>query len=182
MTKPALISQAGGQALQFAEFTGPAAPFVLAAGALLTVFGLIFGRHKKAIGRENSVLCAAVPAFNDAIQVIDQAVRSGQVTPQHGIEALGNLLSDFASSVAPIIKSCNAGCQIKREADAIILKKKASTKISPPSNREPAQPQRQEQRLFPSRQGLRVFLERLLSPRARTGFPWRWAPQLCFGC
>src|SRR5258708_39366433 len=42
MLKPVLVSTAGGLALKFAAATRPAAPFVLAAGAILGVFGFIF--------------------------------------------------------------------------------------------------------------------------------------------
>lgn len=113
--KATITRTSGGAALKFGGTTGPAAPFVIAAGALLTLFGAIFAHHARAVAKEQSISCAAVPAANDAIDAIDEAVRARAATPQQGIQALDQLAADFARSIQAILKmnpsQCNAACQ-----------------------------------------------------------------------
>jgi hypothetical protein len=127
--KPALLTTGGMMTLKFAAATGPAAPFVALAGGIMSVFGAIFGHHAAAYAREKSVVCAAVPAANDSLSVIDQAVRSGQITPQQAMNALDQVQSDFAATVAPIVKDdashCNASCSYKRELAAVVALRKS---------------------------------------------------------
>ncbi len=107
-------------------------PILLAAGGAAelagVIFGAIFGHHAAAVGREQSVLCAAVPAANDSLQVIDQAVQAGQFTPQQGMTALDNLASGFQSAVSPILKmnnsQCNAACVMIMAVRAVVNAKK----------------------------------------------------------
>lgn len=106
-------------------------PFTFGLSTLIGLFPLIFGHHAKAVKKEQSVLCAAVPAANNYLQIIDQAVTSGQATPQQGIAALNSLLSDFGSQVASIRKGadptvsgeCNAACVMFTALKAIVLQK-----------------------------------------------------------
>jgi hypothetical protein len=107
---------AGGTALATA-----AAPFTLGISALVGLFGVFIAHHRQAVAKEQSVLCSAVPAANNYLQVIDQAVRSGVVDPQHGIDALNSLLSDFTSAVSSISHECNAGCVMTEMLHAIVL-------------------------------------------------------------
>lgn len=107
---------AGGTALATA-----AAPFTLGISALVGLFGVFIAHHRAAVAKEQSVLCSAVPAANNYLQVIDQAVRSGAVDPQHGIDALNSLLSDFTSAVSSISHECNAGCVMTEMLHAIVL-------------------------------------------------------------
>ena len=107
---------AGGTALATA-----AAPFTLGISALVGLFGVFIAHHRAAVAKEQSVLCSAVPAANNYLQVIDQAVRSGAVDPQHGIDALNSLLGDFTSSVSSISHECNAGCVMTEMLHAIVL-------------------------------------------------------------
>ncbi len=100
-------------------------------GALIGLFPMLFGHHAAAVRKEQSVLCSAVPAANNYLEIIDQAVRSGQATPQHGIEALNSLLNGFNSAVASIRHGsdptvsgeCNAACVMATELHAIVLEK-----------------------------------------------------------
>ena len=107
------------------------APFTMGISALIGLFPLIFGHHAKAVKQEQSVLCAAVPAANNYLQIIDQSVTAGQFTPQQGIDALNSLLSDFNSQVNSIRHGadptvsgeCNAACVISSALKAIVLAK-----------------------------------------------------------
>jgi hypothetical protein len=131
--KPALLTTGGSLALRFAPQAFAAGPIVgglvLLASGIMSVFGAIFGHHAKAYAREKSVVCAAVPAANDSLSVIDQAVRSGQITPQQAMTALDQVQSDFAATVGPIVKDdashCNASCSYKRELAAVVALRKS---------------------------------------------------------
>jgi hypothetical protein len=136
-----LASTASGMALtglNIANAAGVvAAPFTLgvsiAIDSIIGIFGVIFGHHAAAVKKEQSVLCAAVPAANNYLQIIDQAVQSGNATPQDGIHALDSLLSDFESQVASIRHGsdptssgeCNAACVMQSELHAIVLLKQS---------------------------------------------------------
>lgn len=136
LVKPALANTASGLALKFAPAAFAAGPLVgvtvLAIAGISKVFGVIFGHHAAAIGRERSALCAAVPAANQSIELIDQMVRSGQSTPQQGMDALDAVLSGFSQAVGGIIKGssptsgqCNAACVMVSQLRAIVLLKKS---------------------------------------------------------
>jgi hypothetical protein len=107
------------------------APFTMGISAIIGLFPIIFGHHAAAVKKEQSVLCAAVPAANNYLEIIDQAVTSGQATPQQGIAGLNSLYSDFGSKVAGIIKGsdptsageCNAACVHQTILHAIVLYK-----------------------------------------------------------
>jgi hypothetical protein len=107
------------------------APATLGISALIGLFPLLFGHHAAAVKKEQSILCAAVPAANNYLQIIDDGVNTGKVTPQHGIDALNSLLSDFQSAVSPIMqgsspaqgKSCNAACVVYNALKAVVIYK-----------------------------------------------------------
>lgn len=138
LLKPALFSTSGGLTLHFAPMAfaagGPLiGGIVVAIGALAEMFGAIFSHHAKAIAKERSILCAAVPAANQALQLIDQAVQQGSASPQDAIAALDTMPGQFQSQVSSIIHGadptvsgeCNAACVMLSELRAIVLVKKA---------------------------------------------------------
>jgi hypothetical protein len=101
--------------------TGAAlAPFTAGISALIGLFPLIFGHHAAAVKKEQSVLCAAVPAANNYLQIIAQAVQGGQAAPQTAMAALDSLVSDFQSQVSSIRNDCNAACVMTYELQAIV--------------------------------------------------------------
>lgn len=124
---------AGGLLLKIGAASGN--PIVLAIGAAATIAGIvfsaIFGHHAKAVARERSILCAAVPAANQTLQVVDEAIAAGQFTPQNGIDALNAMLGGFAQQVAsiqhgadPTAKGeCNAACVMLSQLRAIVARK-----------------------------------------------------------
>jgi len=95
-------------------------PATLGISTLIGLFPLLFGHHAAAVRKEQNVLCTAVPAANNYLQIIDDAVRSGKATPQQGIAALQSLQSDFHSAVAPIMKECNAACVMDSAMQAAV--------------------------------------------------------------
>lgn len=133
----AILTKGAGSAGQLLLKIGAASanPIVLAAGVAATiasvVFSAIFGHHAKAVARERSILCAAVPAANQTLQVVDEAVASGQFTPQNGIDALSAMLGGFAQQVASIQHGadptargeCNAACVMLSQLRAIVARK-----------------------------------------------------------
>lgn len=106
------------------------APFTMGISAIIGLFPLLFGHHGQAVKKEQSVLCSAVPAANNYLQIIDQAVQSGAATPEKAIAALNSLYSDFSSKVSSIRKgdpassgACNAACVIQASLHAIVVQK-----------------------------------------------------------
>jgi hypothetical protein len=142
-----LAQMAGGMALTGVNAAAMASASVMAAiggaailgaatlgiGALIGLFPLLFSHHAAAVKKEQSILCAAVPAANNYLQIIDDAVRTGKATPQHAIDALSSLLSDFDAQVAPIRNGadptvsgeCNAACVMSTELKAVVLVKQS---------------------------------------------------------
>lgn len=124
----AALSSSIAAALGGAAVLGAA---TLGIGALIGLFPLLFGHHAAAVKKEQSILCSAVPAANNYLQIIDQGVQSGQATPQQAIAALSSLLSDFGSQVSSIRHGndptssgeCNAACVEYSKLRAIVLQK-----------------------------------------------------------
>lgn len=137
MAKPVITNTAGGIAMSFVPAAFTAGPIVggivLAGAAIAKVFGMIFSHHAAAVKKEQSILCAAVPAANDALQVIDHALSSGQVTPEQAMAAIDNVVAGFQQAVAGIIKGsdptssgeCNAACVWLSALRAVALVKKS---------------------------------------------------------
>lgn len=96
----------------------------LAITGIVAIFSTILGHHQKAVQKEQATECALVPAANNYLTIIGQAVAGGQATPQQGIAALQSLLSDFKTNISSIMKnssgSCNAGCVIYKMLQAIV--------------------------------------------------------------
>jgi hypothetical protein len=136
LIKPALTNMASGLALKFVPAAFAAGPVVggvvLAIAGITKIFGAIFSHHAQAVARERSALCAAVPAANQSIELIDQMVQSGQSTPQQGMDAVDSVLTGFRQAVDAIIKGsdptsgqCNAACVMLSQLRAIVLLKKS---------------------------------------------------------
>jgi hypothetical protein len=140
MVKPALLSTTSGLALKFTPQAFAAGPIVggivLAIAGISKLFSVIFSHHAAAMAKEQSTLCAAVPAANQSLELIDQAVAGGQATPQDGITALDAVVSGFRQAVAGIIKGsdptssgeCNAACENLSELRAYVLLKQSQYK------------------------------------------------------
>ena len=132
------LSAAGGVAIKIAPGTGPAAPFVLAAGGVMELFGALFGHHAAKVKQEQQIICAVVAAANDTFTSIDQLVQTGQISPQQGSQALDGMYGQFQQQVQGILKMdsghCNAACFILQEAKGVIAKKKEQYAQVMPAN------------------------------------------------
>jgi hypothetical protein len=128
-----LVGTGSGLALQGAVTAGliAAGPatfgITIAIAGITALFSTIFNHHAAAVARENRILCASGPAANNYLQIIDQAVQEGKATPAQAVQALHSLLSDYTSTVQPIIKNnsgqCNAACVELKELTAIVAYK-----------------------------------------------------------
>jgi hypothetical protein len=93
----------------------------IAVSAIVGLFSTLINHHAQAVAKEQTTLCSAVPAANNYLNIIAQAVSGGLATPQDGIAALESLKGDFRSAVGSIYNDCNAACVMNMELDAIIL-------------------------------------------------------------
>jgi hypothetical protein len=122
--KPAIMVSAGAIGMKLAPLTGPAAPFVALGSALVGLFGTLFASHAAKVAKEQQVECAAMPAANDGLTAIYQAVQNGTLSPSDGKAALAQLQTEFAQTVSSILKSsssaCNAACVLSKQLKAAI--------------------------------------------------------------
>jgi hypothetical protein len=137
-TTSLVLSTAGAAALKFAGMTGPAAPFVIVAGAAMEVFGAIFGHHSAKVKQEQQIICAIVQSANDSFSVIDQALQQGAITPQQASASLDAVLPAMQQAVQPILKQngsdCNAACFVLAMARGVIAQRKAAYGKIMPAN------------------------------------------------
>jgi hypothetical protein len=97
----------------------------IAIATIVGIFSTILNHHAQAVKKEQNVLCSAVPAANNYLQIIEQGVQSGLATPQQGIDALNSLVNDFKNAVSSIEKNCNAACVMTEELQAVVLVKQS---------------------------------------------------------
>jgi hypothetical protein len=103
-------------------------PLTMGISTIIGLLPIFFGHHAQAVKKEQSTLCTAVPAANNYLQVIDQAVQSGASSPADGVTALSSLLSGFQSQVQSIMHGtsptssgeCNAACVMYSQLAAIV--------------------------------------------------------------
>lgn len=111
----------------------------LGVGALISVIGMIFAHHAAAVQRDMNFICGALPAVNNSIAVIKQAVAAGQTSPAAAAAALDEIYSQFmtaggasgsASGPGNIPDSgvainkhpyCNAACELSMVLKAMVL-------------------------------------------------------------
>lgn len=122
LSSPAFAAALGGTAILGAATLG--------IGAIIGLLPIFLGHHAAAVKKEQNVLCSLIPAVNNYLLVIDQAVRTGKATPQQGIDALNSLVNDFQPQVASIIHGsdpmsageCNAACAELSKLRAIVAR------------------------------------------------------------
>ena len=136
--KAPVLTAIGGTAIKLAVVSGPGAPFVLAAGAVMSVVGFISGifthHHQQAVAKERGTLCVAVPAAQNALLAVDQALQQRQMTAAQAADAMDEIVNDFKSYVSGIIHGsdptsrgeCNAACVMLSELRAIAAYKKSA--------------------------------------------------------
>lgn len=99
-------------------------------GPALAIFSAILAHHKAAVGREQQLECTLVPPANQALQVIEQAVITGQITVDQANKMLNQLYNDFVTEATGGLGglkdapgSLNAMGYYKHFLHAIIIKK-----------------------------------------------------------
>jgi hypothetical protein len=88
------------------------------AGLVLTAVLQIFQNHAAAEAQQSNVLCQLIPQFNQLVQKVDQAVFTGQATPEQAIITLQQAAQQFANADSHLTKSCNAFCAFNAIAAA----------------------------------------------------------------
>lgn len=89
-----------GAALSIAGLATTAIPIVGAiVGAITSVVSIIVGHHSAAVKEQDSLLCQVVPATNSLLQQIDQALASGQLTPDQAETQYSSFLSQFMAEL-----------------------------------------------------------------------------------
>jgi hypothetical protein len=115
----------------------PAAPFLIIGAVALGVVAAIFAHHAKAVAQEQTTLCAAVPAANEALAWIDAEFAAGRMAKADASAALDTLYSNFLNYVGSVMKDtgdgkkCNYACGASRTLQAIVAKKKAQIAEAP---------------------------------------------------
>lgn len=100
-------------------------PVTMGISSIIGLFGALHAHHAAAVRREQTVLCSAVPAANNYLDIIDKAVAQGAATADQAVSALDSLNSDFHAQLQSIYKDCNAACVMGMVADAAVGTQKA---------------------------------------------------------
>jgi hypothetical protein len=94
----------------------------LGLGLLIAPIIGIFQHHAQAVANEQETLCAMATQATPAIQQIDAFVKSGQVTPDQGIQAMQATVANLKGAISGIEKNdsshCNAACYYHGVLDA----------------------------------------------------------------
>lgn len=95
----------------------------MGAGVLFAVLSMIFQHHAQAVRQEQGLGCAAIAAANNSLNLIQQAVQNGQMTPATASAGLDQLQSQFNSYVAPSVghNPCNADCELTVLLSAMVI-------------------------------------------------------------
>jgi len=138
--------------------TGLAVPVVggvIAGAALLVSFiSAIFQHHANAVRRDLAFGCSALPAVNNAFQVIFAAVNNGAATPQAASQALDQVYTAFmqqggAQSPTSIPSGgtaindspyCNGNCEMSVIVKAMVLYWQSQLAAIPASPQAPSAP------------------------------------------
>jgi hypothetical protein len=88
-------------------------------GLALAPILAIFAHHSQAVSKEQATLCSVSSALNSSLPTIDDAVASGQLKVEEGLQMVKNLVSQFKSALEPIRKTCNFACGTIAMLDAV---------------------------------------------------------------
>ena len=132
-------TSAGTAAIKIAPATGPAAPFVAAAGAVLDLIGSIFGAKAAKEQTEDEVLCQQLNNANQSLAAIDAALEAGTMTGAQATQAYAYLVSQYQSAVqsagilrTPSATSCDASCVFLRMLNGIVAQRNLDLTTNPP--------------------------------------------------
>lgn len=104
-------------------------PFIgSAVSGIVGLFGIISAHHKAAVQRDSNAFNQGLTAAENYLQIIGNAVITGQSTPDEGIAALDSMYADFLTFTAPARNNkpyCNSVCEAKVQLNALVLYWKA---------------------------------------------------------
>src|SRR5258708_20969076 len=99
-------------------------------GALIAFAAIsgIFQHHAQAVAQEQTILCAIIPAINNAIFGLDAAIANYQISLKEAYDGINALYSAYLNNFKPILQEtanqCNAACVEDRALIALITYKK----------------------------------------------------------
>jgi hypothetical protein len=106
-----------------------AIPFIGSAiNGIIGLFGAISAHHKAAVQRDATAYNVGLTSCENYLQIISNAIKSGQSTPDEGILALDSMYSDFLTYSAPARNNqpyCNSVCEAKVQLNALVIYWKA---------------------------------------------------------
>lgn len=108
-----LVGVSTGAAIAGATAIGSVVPIIgTIVGAIVGLFAAIFAHHSMVNNAILKDVCSLVPAANNYLSIIQNAVATGQQTPAQAVQALQSLKSDFHSQAAGFkyYNDCNALC------------------------------------------------------------------------
>jgi hypothetical protein len=94
----------------------------ISAAVSLAVAGIedIIAHHAQAVANEQNTICNVSNYFNTAKSQIDQAVRSGNISPDEGVTYLIQVANQAKLGLASIEQTCNAACYYRGFVQAFI--------------------------------------------------------------
>jgi hypothetical protein len=90
-----------------------AIPFIgLGVAGLIGIWSIMSSHHAAAVAQEQSDYDTANSAAENYMQLIQQGVASGQITPAHAIDALNSMFDGYMQATAASARNnpCNANC------------------------------------------------------------------------
>jgi hypothetical protein len=88
-------------------------------------FAIIFAHHAAAVAAEQGDICSCTAEINQWLDLIDQAVASGQILPDDGVSYIHQLETQYDQCLSPISASChgdtNAACDYKATMRCMVL-------------------------------------------------------------
>jgi hypothetical protein len=102
---------------------------------IVSLVSKVFSHHAAAVKAEQQTLCAAIPAINNALAVINEALAGGQITPAQARTAYESAYLQYVSMTAPVTKDnsgqCDEGCGLKHTLRALISKQELLIGVAP---------------------------------------------------
>lgn len=102
---------------------------------IVSLVSKVFQHHAAAVKAEQQTLCAAIPAINNALAVINEALSGGSITVAQARTAYESAYSQYVSMTAPVTKDnsgqCDEGCGLKHTLRALISKQELLIGVAP---------------------------------------------------
>lgn len=123
------LSVASDVARNVGSSVASAIPFIgTAVSTIVGLFGAIQAHHAQAVQRDSNAYNQGLDACENYLEIIHNAIMSGQSTPDEGINALDSMYSDFLTFTAPARNNnpyCNSVCEAKVQLNALVIYWKA---------------------------------------------------------